>query len=138
METHLHLSSRMDALDGLMNELHKFCQENSLDTQLSLELQLVVEELVVNIIHHGTAENEETPIDIFLAVTDHVLNITVEDEGCPFDPLAHQAQDLDIPFEEREIGGLGVLLVKELMDSVSYCYDRGKNIVRLTKKLKET
>ncbi len=138
METHLHLSSRMDALDGLMNKLHEFCQGNSLDTQLSLELQLVLEELVVNIIHHGTAENEETSIDIFLAVTDHVLNIKIEDGGCPFDPLAHQAQDLDIPFEEREIGGLGVLLVRELMDSVSYCHDRGKNIVTLTKQLENT
>lgn len=137
METRLHLSSRMDALAELIGKLHEFCQCNNLDTQLSLELQLVLEELVVNIIHHGTKENEETPIDISLAVTDHVLTIKVKDGGHPFDPLAHKSQDLDIPFEEREIGGLGVLLVKELMDSVSYCHSRGKNIVTLTKKLEE-
>ncbi|MBU1234260.1 MAG: ATP-binding protein [Proteobacteria bacterium] len=135
METHLHLSSKMDALARLISELHEFCQGNGLDTEFSLEIQLVLEELVVNIIHHGTAENEEVPIDISLAVTDHVLHIKVEDGGRPFDPLTHQVQALDIPFEEREIGGLGILLVRELMDSVSYCYSHGKNIVTLTKKI---
>lgn len=137
METHLHLSSKMDALEKLMGELHEFCRSNGLDRQLSLETQLVVEELVVNIIHHGTAEHEEPPIDISLAVTDHnILTITVTDKGRPFDPLAHQTQDLEVPFEEREIGGLGILLIQELMDSVNYCHSRGKNIVTLTKDLK--
>ena len=135
MKTHLQIPSRLDALSDLMDTFHVFCKNCTLEIQVSLEMQLVLEELVVNIIHHGTAGQEESTIDIFLTVNDHIFTMKIMDRENAFNPLPHKPQKLEIPFEERDIGGMGILLVRELMDSMSYQYSNGKNIVLLTKQL---
>ncbi len=62
------------------------------------------------------------------------LTAEVEDDGRAFDPLARAAPDIEQPIEEREVGGLGIFLVKKLMTEVAYRRDGGKNILTMTKR----
>ena len=63
------------------------------------------------------------------------VKITFADSGIPFDPLNAPPPDVNLPAEERPIGGLGIFLVRELMDDVSYRYENGKNTLAFEKRL---
>ena len=64
------------------------------------------------------------------------LKKTFKDGGMEFDPLKRQDPDINAPLEQRQIGGLGIYLCKEMMDSVSYRYENGSNILTMVKKIK--
>ena len=61
--------------------------------------------------------------------------ITFIDQGIPFDPLKSEAPDTGLPAEERDLGGLGIFMVKKGMDEISYAYRDGKNILSIKKQL---
>ena len=64
-----------------------------------------------------------------------ILRFIISDSGVPFDPTAKEKADTTLAAEDRQIGGLGILLYRELMDSINYERTNGKNILTLTKKL---
>ena len=66
----------------------------------------------------------------------HRLKVLITDNGIPFDPTMIEKADTTLSAEERQIGGLGFLLVRELMDTINYEYTDGKNVLSLRKKLK--
>ena len=63
------------------------------------------------------------------------MTFRMEDKGVPFDPLKIPDPDITLSDEEREIGGLGIFITKKTMDSVTYAYENGKNILTMTKKI---
>ena len=93
---------------------------------------LVLEELGINILTHGGKGMERRPeIEIVLTSEDHALTIEVLDDGHPFDPLQDSPNpDLTATIEDRPVGGLGIHLVRSLMDDLHYQRDAGRN--RLT------
>ncbi len=99
------------------------------------EVRLAVEEAVVNVIDYAYPEGIEGDIEIRLMSDTRSLRVQIIDAGVPFDPTAKAKVDTSLPAEERQIGGLGILLVRELMDSINYERIDGKNILTLTKKL---
>jgi len=104
------------------------------EKELRFKIRLSVEEVVENIVRyaydqgHGWLE-AETKRD-----GDEVI-IMLRDAGTPFDPLAKPDPDITLPAEERQIGGLGIYLCKQLMDSVTYKYENGCNVLTLIKKV---
>ncbi len=130
-----NIPHKLDTLNGLMSSFRAFCEECSLEQKVSLELQLVLEELVVNIINHGSVEEQEAKIDISLAVNDSIFTLDVADRASMFNPLTHETQKQALPFEELELGGLGIVLIKNVMDSIEYQYIDGQNRIKLTKQL---
>jgi serine/threonine-protein kinase RsbW len=68
-------------------------------------------------------------------LTGEELTIEIEDEGIPFDPTLSKQPDLNLPVEERPIGGLGIFLISKIMDSVTYTREEKKNILTLKKNL---
>jgi len=96
-------------------------------------VRLVVEELMMNIITHGSDRENVPRIRIRLAQQDETLVMEVADDGVAFDPLLTPPPDLDSSLDERRIGGLGVHLIRGLMDSVSYRREGGWNRLSATK-----
>jgi len=82
--------------------------------------KLAAEELCANIIQYGYAETEPGLISIFFDVDEQVARMTIRDDGKYFSPEQAKSPDLEADWNEKEIGGLGIYLVKELMDKVSY------------------
>jgi anti-sigma regulatory factor (Ser/Thr protein kinase) len=74
-------------------------------------------------------------VEIRCSVCDGVVLLEFEDSGTPFDPLSHKDPDVAAGLEERKIGGLGVFIVKRIMDSVEYCREGGRNLLRMIKSL---
>jgi serine/threonine-protein kinase RsbW len=111
--------------EGAMKE-HGFYPEEILDTQLA------VEEVITNIILHGYEETGGE-IQISCTITSQRIGIRVTDSAPPFDPLSIPEPDLEENMEDRKIGGLGVYLLRQVMDEISYRYEDGKNILTMVK-----
>ena len=103
-----------------------FTEEAILDTQLA------VEEAITNVIVHGYKEPGGEVV-ITCHVNSDRVEVEIADTAPRFDPLSMPVPDLDGSIEERRIGGLGVFLIRQVMDEVSYRYENGKNILVLIK-----
>ena len=102
--------------------------------QTRMQTELAVEEIFINIASYAYCP-DEGPVTIQVTVEDDPIRVilTFIDKGKPFDPLAKKDVDVTLPPEEREIGGLGIFLVKKTMDSVEYEYKNGQNILTVVK-----
>jgi anti-sigma regulatory factor (Ser/Thr protein kinase) len=100
-----------------------------LDKKATYRLQLAVDEIATNIVVHGYAENELAgDVTLEAEVSDSELRITLEDCATPFNPHSRERPaQLDLPLEERPIGGLGVFLAIENVDRYEYEYADGRN-----------
>ena len=98
-------------------------------------IRLAVEEAVVNVVCYAYSEDQEGDIRIVAQANSQRLKFIITDSGIPFDPTEASQVDITLPAEERRIGGLGIHLVRELMDSINYEREDGKNILTLVKKI---
>ena len=104
------------------------------DEALRFKIQLSIEEVVDNVVHYAY----EGGIG-WLEVSTHldsdslILTVELRDAGVPFNPLEQSEPDITLSAENREVGGLGIFLCKKLMDSISYRYENGNNVLTMTK-----
>ena len=93
-----------------------------------------MEEIFINIASYAYRPGEG-PVTIRVSVEEDPIRVTLTfiDNGKPFDPLAREEADVTLPAEKRRIGGLGIFLVKKTMDSVTYEYKDGQNILTVVK-----
>ena len=99
------------------------------------KLRLAVEEAVVNVINYAYPVGTEGTVEVRLMSNAHRIKMMIIDSGVAFDPTSKEKVDTTLLAEERQIGGLGILLVRELMDSINYEREDGKNILTLIKNL---
>ncbi len=129
----------------LKNDIHEVIRFSSfiksaiakLDIEASLarQLRLAVEEAVVNVIEYAYPIGTDGDITIKLMSDGHNLRFQIIDAGVPFDPTKKEKTDTTLSIEDRQVGGLGILLVRELMDTINYERVDGKNILTLIKYL---
>jgi anti-sigma regulatory factor (Ser/Thr protein kinase) len=96
---------------------------------------LAIEEIVTNCIQYGYDDGGDHTIVITLSIADRILTMTVVDDGHEFDPLANAAPDLSLDVENRPIGGLGIHLLRNLTDRMTYERRDGLNRLTLIKRL---
>jgi len=101
-----------------------------------MQIALAVEEIFTNIAKYAYAP-ETGPATVLVEVAEEPVMVTITfiDQGVPYDPLAREDPNVELPVEAREIGGLGIFLTKKIMDDVNYEYKDGKNILTLKKQL---
>ena len=104
--------------------------------KIQFQVRLAVEEIFVNIASYAY-DPEVGPADVLCEILEDPLRVVIQfmDHGKPFDPLAQEDADISEAGLMGREGGLGILLVKETMDDVSYRYENGKNILTITKNL---
>lgn len=101
-----------------------------------MQIDIAIDELFGNIAHY--AYNPEVgPATVRVEIVEDPLSVVVSfiDKGIPYDPLSREDPDVELSLEEREIGGLGIYMVKKSMDEISYEYKDGQNILRIKKKI---
>ena len=106
------------------------------DDALEFKIRLSVEEVVENVVRYAYKDGSgwlET--EVVLEDGAPVLSIEIKDAGIPFNPLAAEDPDINASLEERQIGGLGIFLCKQMMDEVSYRYEDKCNILTIKKQL---
>jgi len=130
----LHLSAATDLadIDRINTAFQQFADEREMPPGVGQKVSIVFDELLNNIISYGFTDDEEHRIEIDVAYQPDELVITVTDDGIPFNPFDRVGPDTTLSIEERDIGGLGVLLVTELMDEYHYQRRPNSNVVTLT------
>lgn len=112
--------------DFIFDSLNSF----GLDVRKIFDVQLAVDEVCTNIISYGYT-NEVGMIDISCKMDGGEIVIVIKDKGKPFNPMSVEPPDLDTSLEERDIGGLGIYLIKSLMDEVEYEFMGGMNVLTM-------
>jgi sigma-B regulation protein RsbU (phosphoserine phosphatase) len=107
----------------------------NIEKTLARQLRLAVEEALVNVIDYAYPIGIDGDIEVHMMSDGTTLKTVIIDSGVAFDPTAKEKADTSISAEDRQIGGLGILLVRELMDSINYERINGQNILTLIKKL---
>ena len=122
-----------------VTELNQFVksvtEELQLDKALSKRIKLAVEEVVVNIMDYAYVADVKGQVKVEAMANDERLRFILTDSGRAFDPTAVSRADTTLTVEDRPIGGLGILLVRNLMDSINYERIDGQNILRIEKKI---
>jgi sigma-B regulation protein RsbU (phosphoserine phosphatase) len=130
----LELEARADLseISRVNQELGVFAGEHGLGEAVVQKVSIALDDLLNNIISYGFDDDEDHIIQIKLDYAEERLEITISDDGVPFNPFDQAQPDTALSVEDRKIGGLGVLLVKELMSDVNYQRLQDSNVVTLT------
>ena len=112
-----------------------FAEQQQLPGQVVVSMQIVFEELLSNIIKYNFSDDAPHDIEIKVEVSAEKLMATIIDDGIAFNPFDAPAPDTTLALEDREIGGLGVHIVRTMMDEVFYERDGNKNVVTVSKQL---
>jgi anti-sigma regulatory factor (Ser/Thr protein kinase) len=130
------VANDISELDRLHRSVCQFCKEHGLSSEIEGDLNLALEEIVVNVIRYGHPEGGKHEILVWLSLEQDCIVATVEDDGVPFNPLEAPEPDLDSPIETRQIGGLGIHLVKHITDNLEYRSSEGRNRLVIRKHLR--
>ncbi len=129
----LCMSNDIEELNKLEPFLNGIFEREHLDMSMLPQIDLALEEAVTNIIMYAYPEGEKGTAELTVEVADGQISATLIDSGTPFNPLQQQEANLDVSLEERKIGGLGIHLIKEIMDVVEYAYEDGRNVLKMKK-----
>jgi sigma-B regulation protein RsbU (phosphoserine phosphatase) len=133
----LVIDSDFQEIGRLNKELARFADKNNLPKEVTRKLSIAIDDLVNNIISYSMEKDVGHTIEINCFYSQNRLMLEVIDSGKPFNPFESLQADTTSSIEKREIGGLGRLLVKELMDDVDYERQKDKNVVKLIMNIPE-
>jgi serine phosphatase RsbU (regulator of sigma subunit)/anti-sigma regulatory factor (Ser/Thr protein kinase) len=131
----LTLANRSSELQRLASEVERFAQSQRIPDADVHALSLALDEVITNTISYGYDDQGAHEIRVRLMLANGRLSAEVEDDGRPFDPLTTPQPDLTSAVEDRPVGGLGIHLVRSLMEQVDYRRESGKNHLIMSKRL---
>jgi serine/threonine-protein kinase RsbW len=126
------LSDGQAGFPALLAAIEAHLESQDVPPGPSAQLMIAFDEIISNVLNHG-GDGEAPTVEISLAISGGSARAEVADDGKPFDPLAAPPPDTSLSVEDREIGGLGIHLVRELMDDVTYAHEKGRNRLRFSK-----
>lgn len=140
MNKTLVLSATLDNLEALMAHGREAATACGMDPRAVQQVELALEEVLVNVITYAYADVDAgtgpSPAIELSCDCDkgRAVTISVADQGTAFNPLDRPDPDTSLPVEKRAVGGLGIFLVKQMMDSVAYRRSRGRNVLTMVKR----
>ena len=126
------IASDTGAIPGVTAALEKLLKAHAFEEDEILDVQLAVEEAISNIILHGYRGGTGV-ITVCCKVTGEMAEVRIEDSAPPFDPLSMPEPDLAAGIDGRTVGGMGIPLIRRVMDGITYRYENGKNILVLVR-----
>jgi len=134
MQHSITLTNDIQQVPQLADFVDMVCEEIGMDMAVAIQMNLAMEEAVVNVMSYAYPADTVGDVTIEAVTIADQLQFTITDCGTPFDPTAKEDVDTTLSAEERPIGGLGIHLVRQLMDSITYERIDGKNVLTLRKK----
>ena len=135
MEKTIILANDINEICRLNQFVDEMGEEFSLAPDIVFNLNLVLEEAVVNIINYAYPKEEHETIYLSAKLLEGSIVLVLTDTGKEFDPTLVPEADITLSAEEREIGGLGIFLIRQIMNEVKYERIEGKNVLTMEKKL---
>jgi serine/threonine-protein kinase RsbW len=122
-------------IERLSRFVEQFGARHHLSIDDILDANLVLDEVVINVIAHGYDDDREHEIRVSLAIDGNLLTIQIEDDGRAFDAASQPSPNLDLPVDERRIGGLGIHIVRSITETIEHQRIDGRNVLTLTKRV---
>jgi len=119
----------------LRDKIELFCKQYQLQQRAINSIKLSMDEILTNVISYSFKDKSPHEIIVRASLDSFLFHIEIEDDGFQFNPLQIPEPDIDKPLEDRQIGGLGVYLVRKLMDCVEYRRENGRNILIMKKNI---
>lgn len=131
----LNIGDSLDELQAVRAAVEELAETESWSSEWTFQVNLALEELAVNVMSYAYDDENSREIEITLSSDADTLTIEITDNGRPFDPLHDApAPDLEAALDERTVGGLGLHLVRTLMDEVEYRREQDRNHLTLVKR----
>ena len=131
----LHMDSRVEELRRIDAAVEEFARAENWPADVAYQIKLAIEEVTVNVIHHAHDDGAGHRAGIDIVSDADAVTVEIVDDGKPFDPLTEApVPDITASIEDRPIGGLGVYLVKTMMDETRYRREDGCNRLTLVKR----
>ncbi|MBO5777230.1 MAG: ATP-binding protein, partial [Clostridia bacterium] len=128
--------AKIDALEDVLYFVDGTLEGYECPMKLQASISVAIEEVFVDVAHYAYGEGEgDVSISIAFDGDSRLATFRMADKGIPFDPLNKPDPDITLSAEQREIGGLGIYIVKKTMDTVTYTYENGENILIMKKKI---
>jgi serine/threonine-protein kinase RsbW len=135
MNKKLIIKNHVGELERVNKFIEEIGEELGLDMELLMNLNLVMEEMVSNVIFYAYPEGKTAEIELVAESNGKELTFMLSDQGKEFDPTAKEDADPDVNPMEREIGGMGIFIVKNIMNQVTYQRLEGKNLLTMKKEI---
>lgn len=130
----LVVRNHLSELQRIAEAVSVWCRENAVSAPAEFQVILALEEIVSNVIRYGWKDGGDHQLHVRLSRLEDQLRVEVEDDAAPFNPLEVPTADTNLPLEERPVGGLGIHLVRQIMDGLEYRRLAGKNLFIMSKK----
>ena len=128
--------AKIEALSDVLGFVDLTLEEYGCPMKIQTAVCVAIEEIFVNIAHYAYGDGEgDVTLGIGFDEESRDITFRMTDKGAPFDPLKKPDPDITLPAEDREIGGLGIFITKKTMDTVSYAYENGENVLTMIKKI---
>jgi anti-sigma regulatory factor (Ser/Thr protein kinase) len=131
----LRLSNELGELSRLQEVIESLPGRMNLPPGMIMPINLALEEAFTNIVNYAFNDKDPHAIGVDITRREKRLEIRITDDGRPYDPTAREDPDVALPAEDRKVGGLGIFLIKKIMDEVVYRRENEKNILTLIKSL---
>ena len=131
----IRIPNEHEAISEAALQFEDFAEEQGLSNADAMRVNLVFDEILSNIVSYAYQDDSPHEIAIDVELTPEKLLVMIEDDGIPFNPLAREDPDTGLSIEDREIGGLGIHLVKNVMDEATYRRQQDANVLTLSKNL---
>ena len=135
MKKEINVPAVLEQVEKITDFVNGELQEDNLPGKLIRQIDIAIDELFANIANYAyeKGKNGSVTVQVETEEAPRAVMISFIDSGVPFDPLSHEEPDVSLGAEERSIGGLGIFLVKKIMDEVNYRFEDGKNILTIKK-----
>jgi sigma-B regulation protein RsbU (phosphoserine phosphatase) len=128
--------AKTEALSDVLGFVEETLEKYECPMKIQTAVCVAIEEVFVNVAHYAYGEGEgEVRFGISFDEESREVTFRMADSGVPFDPLKKPDPDITLSAEERGIGGLGIFITKKTMETVTYAYENGENILTMTKKI---
>ena len=131
----VRLRNKLTELEQLHQVVEDFSRQHGLSARVLSAVSHSLEEILTNIVSYAYEDSRDHQITVSLALSEGQLELQVEDDGRPFNPEHHPSPDTSVPLEDKPVGGLGIHIVRTMMDEMKYRRESGKNVLVLKKKM---
>ena len=135
MKKEIKIKNNVSELQRVAEFVEEIGEEMGLDMELQMNLNLVMEEMVSNSIFYAYPEGTDAKIELMAEYDGKELTFVLSDQGREFDPTLKEDADVDVNPIDREIGGMGIWIVKNIMNQVTYQRLEGKNLLTMKKEI---
>ena len=137
MRKELRIKNQMAELEKVNQFIEEISEELGLSMELTMNLNLVVEEMVVNVISYAYPEGSDAEIELLAKSDGKELTLVLSDQGREFDPTMKESANMNANPAERDLGGMGIFIVKNIMNKVTYQRLEGRNLLTMIKSIND-